>query len=133
MRATSAPYDEHERAPTIATAGRSRRPSSPRPRTNRPAGVSKIAPSALGKWGDAGPPAPGEREPLHGAGEQLVGFGVPSRNLGTKPLACPTHALSHRRGRFGGTCGQLETARTRDGDDEVESVEQRPRELVAKR
>src|SRR5262245_52236137 len=41
--------------------------------------------------------------------------------------------MTHRIGRFPGRSGELDRARPGHGDDEVEAIEKRPRELVPER
>ena len=48
-------------------------------------------------------------------------------------LSRSAHPLANRRGRLGRARGQLDASRPRNSDDQVKAVEQRPRELVAKR
>src|SRR5262249_60090412 len=67
------------------------------------------------------------------AGEQLVGIGCPARSMDGEQLTPGLDAFGDRRGRLGRTGRELVRARARDGDDQVEPVEQRPRKLVPER
>ena len=80
-----------------------------------------------------GAAAAGQRQPLDRTREELVGLRGAPRHFRAQPLARPAHSLAHARGCLRGPGSQLDAARPRHGDDEIEAIEQRPRELVAER
>ena len=107
----------------VARAPRPRAPAPTRPRLR-----------ARRPCGPPGRPAPGRAPEAASArprGEQLVRLRVARQRQVPRAAPGPRDPLARRRGRLGRP-RQLVGARSRDGDDEVEPVEQRPRELVAK-
>ncbi len=78
------------------------------------------------------PPSRRQRQPLDRPPEELVGRTRASRHRVVQPLACRDHAFPHDGRGLGATGSELGRSRARHGHDEVEAVEQRPRELVAK-
>src|SRR3954471_18353404 len=77
------------------------------------------------------PTAPRERKPLDRAGQQLVGTGCSLWTGGRKTHARTDHARANTLGRLPRTTLELERTSPRNGDDEIETVEERPGELVA--
>src|SRR3954453_9205136 len=80
---------------------------------------------------DLRPTAPRQRKPLDRAGQQLVGSGCSLWTRGRKTHACTDHAGANPRRRFPWTTLELERPSPRNGDDEIETVEERPGALVA--
>ena len=70
-----------------------------------------------------------ERQGVHRPGEQLGTRLRQARRI-TEPRGSTFHALAHGRGRLTWRSTELGCARPRNLDDEIETVEQRPRELV---
>ena len=79
------------------------------------------------------PAAPRERQPFDRAVEQLGRLLRPGRARHVQPLARRSHAMPHRIGGLARRSGQLDRARPRHRDDEVEAVEERARQLVPER
>ncbi len=77
---------------------------------------------------DACTAASRERQPVDRARKQLVRLRRPGRR---RPGARCNDAAANRLGRLPVLQRELDCARPRHGDDEIEPVEQRPRELVA--
>ena len=84
-----------------------------------------------GNPGDAGAAPTRERQPLDRTREELLGLLRPSGRVDGKELTGGIHPLGHHGGRLRRAGGELAGPWTRDRDDEVEAVEERPRELVA--
>ena len=81
---------------------------------------------------DARAAATRQREPLDRAGEQVLRLGVAGSGVGAEPADEPRRLAPGRRLRsLAGRRRELGRARSRQRDDEVEAVEQRPRQLVA--
>src|SRR3954471_476868 len=77
-----------------------------------------------------GAPARGGRQRVDRPREQLVrGWGARRRRARSRRDDAGTHGI----GRLATCGGELDRTRPRHGDDEVEPVEERPRELVAER
>ena len=78
---------------------------------------------------DSGPAAGRERQPLDGTAQQLVRLAGAPERLGPNPFARRRDTLAHGLRAFAGRSVELTSARPRHGDDQVEAVAQRPREL----
>lgn len=93
-----------------------------------PSGDNRLGGERSDRLGDparTGPTPPGERQALDRAVEQLGGLLRPRRPPGLDPLTRRLDALAHRRRSLAGSGGELDRARTRHRDDEVEPVEKR--------
>ena len=74
-----------------------------------------------------------ERQLLDGPREQRIGLLVSARSPRGESRARRSDPLADRSGSLALPCGELDRARARDHDHEVETIEQRARELVAVR
>src|SRR5205814_542676 len=81
---------------------------------------------------DACPASRGEGQLLDRPAEQLLGSARRTSRSAAKPLTRGDDPLTHRRRSLGRPRLQLSCTRTRHGYDQVEAVEERPRQLVPK-
>src|SRR5205085_9157310 len=74
---------------------------------------------------------PGKPQPSDGPRQHRVCRLVTGRRNTAQPFSCDTDSVANRRGSLPRPAGELDRARSRHRDDEVEPVEERARQLVA--
>ena len=77
------------------------------------------------------PAAPGQREPVDGACEQIAGFGGQTGRMPAELRPRDDHPLADVRGRLAGRRSELCRSRARHHHDEVAAIEERSREPLA--
>jgi len=80
---------------------------------------------------DAGAPPTGERQALDRSRQERVGLRGPPEGSLVQTLASCRDALPNGCRRLADGGGELDCARSRRRDDEVEAIEQRARQLLA--
>jgi hypothetical protein len=80
--------------------------------------------------GDPRPAASGQRQALDRSAQELIRVARATQRVTKGALARRRHAFTHRFRRLAGRALKLASARSRDRDDQVETVEERSRELV---